>query len=264
MLIMDEAQNKCGSDCIFRLKIAKPKPALEVFLTHSNPQLPKGNFAPLGIRAVKKGGWDGEIEIVAKDLPEGVYAEKCLIPQKENYAFLVLRAKDTCTAKNFEPKLFARAEIGGEMAEIPVKASEELTQAFFITHTLPIESANVSTLPRAPFRLEWGDLPELPATTNAGNTLELNMKIIRENGFNGTIRITPYRSIRGLRLQPITLKPDETEFQVYLKANANLQWTLTDSLFLSATSRKGNKNYIYTAPPIKYKIHGKRQSKFNK
>ena len=263
LLILDEAQNKYGDDCIFRLKIASPKPAVDVFLTHSNPQLPKGNFAPLGIRAVKKGGWDGDIEIIAKDLPEGVYAEKCLIPQKENYAFLVLRAKDTCTVKNFEPKLFARAKIGEEMAEFPVKASEELTQAFFITHTLPIDSANISTLPQAPFRLEWGDLPDLPLSVGAGNTLELNMKIIRENGFNGTIRITPYRSIRGLRLVPKTLKPDETEFQVFLKANNNVQGVLKDSIFLSAASRKGNKNYIYTAPPLEFKIHGRQKSKFN-
>ncbi|MBR4597001.1 MAG: hypothetical protein IKO42_01235, partial [Opitutales bacterium] len=193
-----------------------------------------------------------------------VYAEKCLIPQQETYAFLVLRAKDSCTAKNFEPKLFARAEIGGEKVEIPVKASEELTQAFFITHTLPIESANVSMLSQAPFRIEWGDLPDLPLSVGAGNTLELNMKVVRENGFSGQIRITPYRSIRGLRLQPKTLKPDETEFQVYLKANANLQGTLTDLIFLSATARKGKKNYIYTAPPLEYKIHGRQKSKFNK
>lgn len=264
LLILDEAQNKGADDCVFRLKIAKPKRDLQVLLTHSNPQLPKGNFAPLGISAVKKGGWDGDIEIIAKDLPEGITAEKCVIQKKKNFAFLVLKAKETCNVKNFEPKLFAIAKFGDETREIPVTASEELTQAFFITHTLPIESANVSTLPKAPFRIEWGELPSLPATIGAGNTLELNLKLVRENGFNGNIRITPYKTARGLRLRPITIKPDDpAEFQVFLQANKNLQGVLSDFLYLSATSRKGKNNYIYTAPPIEYKIIGRKQTKFN-
>lgn len=264
LLVVEEAQNKGGDDSVFRLKIAKPKRDLQVYLTHSNPQLPKGNFAPLGISAVKKGGWDGDIEIIAKDLPEGITAEKCIIPKKKNFAFLVLNAKETCTVKDFEPKLFARAKFGDEIREIPVTASEELTQAFFITHTLPISSANVSTLPKAPFKIEWGELPKQPVGVGAGNTMELNLKLIRENGFKGNVRITPYKTARGLRLRYTVIKPeDEHEFQVFLQANKNVQGVLNDHLYLSATSRRGKNNYIYTAPPIEYKIIGRKQTKFN-
>ena len=104
----------------------------------------------------------------------------------------------------------------------------------------------------------------MPATIGAGNTLELNLKLVRENGFNGNIRITPYKTARGLRLRPITIKPDDpAEFQVFLQANKNLQGVLSDFLYLSATSRKGKNNYIYTAPPIEYKIIGRKQTKFN-
>ncbi len=264
LLVLEEAQNKGADDCVFRLKIAKPKRSLQVFLTHSNPQLPKGNFAPLGISAVKKGGWDDDIEIIAKDLPEGITADKCIISKKKNFAFLVLNAKETCNVKDFEPKLFARAKFGDEIREIPVAASEELTQAFFITHTLPIDSANVSTLPKAPFKIEWGELPKQPVGVGAGNTMELNLKLIRENGFKGNVRITPYKTARGLRLQYTVIKPDdEHEFQVFLQANKNVQGVLNDHLYLSATARRGKNNYIYTAPPIEYKIIGKKQTKFN-
>lgn len=257
LLKLGESRNMGDEDFVFRLKISEAQAGVDVFVTPANPQISKGNYAPLRIRANKKGGWDGDIEIVAKDLPKGFSADKCVLEKNSDNAFLILKASENIGEKFFTPSFVARAKIDGKDVEIPVKASEELTQAFFINHTLPMDRISVAALEKAPFRLEWGkDLPEPPLSINAGNTEFLNMKIIREPGFKGPVRIGVYRGARGLNVQQYQVKADEEEFQIRISANQNAQGTIMEDLYITANARKGKDTYMYVAPPYKYRVNG--------
>ena len=265
LLKLEESQNRGGGDFVFRLKISEAQKGMDVSVSPANPQLAKGNYAPLRITASKRGGWDGEIEIEAVDLPKGFSMQKCVIKPKEESAFAILKASEDAEAQSFTPSFSAKANIDGREVRIPVRASEELTQAFFITHSIPVDRVSVAVTPKAPFRLEWGsDIPEEPVGVNAGNTETLNMRVIRDPGFKGAIRIGSYRGMRGLTVQPYTLKPDETEFKINVRANPNALGVITEHMYITAYARKGNQNFMYVAPPLQYRVYGKTDLKLTK
>lgn len=265
LLKLDDSRNQGGDDRVFRLKIAPPKKSVELTVTPANPQIPLGNFAPLTVRAVKRGGWDGKIEIAVKDLPKGFSAEKCAIEPGKDSSFLMIKSPDSSDVKSFIPSFSAKTKIGDADVELPVRASEELTQAFFIIHTLPVENISAAVLPKAPFRLEWGsDLPELPASVNAGNVLEINMRLVRDKGFNGPVRIGSYRGLRGLQVLPQTVKAGEEEFAVRVRGNPNAVGVILDTMFVTASFSKGGKTYMHTAPPLPYRVFGKSDLKLTK
>ena len=265
LLKLDESRNAGGDDYVFRLKISEAQKGISVSVSPANPQIAKGNYAPLRINTIKRGGWDGEIEIVAKDLPKGFSIEKCVVKPKEDSTFVILKASDNAEAKTFTPSLAARAVIDGKQIEIPVMASEELTQAFFINHAIPVERVNVALMNKAPFRIEWGaDLPEEPIGVNAGNTETLNMRIIRDPGFKGRVRIAAYRGMRGLTVLPTAVKPEETEFKIQIKGNPNAIGQITEHMFITAYAQKGNQNFMYVSPPLQYRVYGKSDLKLTK
>lgn len=263
LLKLEEAQNRGGADFVFRLKISKPEKGVSLMASPSNPQIALGNFAPIKITAIKSGGWDGEIEVFAKDLPQGFSAKKCVIEPKSDSAVLMISAAAGAPQKPIIPKFYATAKVGEKTIELPVAASEELTQAFFIAHSLPIQNVEMSVLPQAPFTLEWGDLPELPISLGAGNTIELDVKIKRQRAFKGKVRIGAYRWARGMQILPKSVEPDEDEFTIQLKANGGAIGIIKDDILPTGYLRDGGKNYIFCLPPIPYVVHGKVVTKFN-
>lgn len=263
LLKLEESQNRGSQDSIFRLKISAPEQKIELFASPANPQIAIGNFAPIKITAIKSGGWDGEIELFAKDLPSGFTSQKSVIEATKDSGILMISASPKAAQKSFIPTFYARAKIDGKEIEIPVKASEELTQAFFISHTLPIDNVELAVLPQAPFTLEWGELPKLPIHLGAGNTFDLNVKIKRSRAFKGKVRIGTYRWSKGMQILPKTIEADEDEFIIQLKGNPNAMGLISDDVLPAGFLREGNKNYIFCLPPLPYVLHGKIIDKFN-
>lgn len=257
VLMLEDARNMGGEDFVFRLKISKPEKQIDLSISPGNPQIAKGSYAPLKVMANKRGGWDGEIEVFAKNLPEGFSAQKCVIPKGKNFAYFVLNADEKAQAKSFSPTFSASAEIDSKKSELAVKPSEELTQAFFISHTLPIENVEMNVVEKAPFKLEWVDLPEQPISINAGNLEPLTLRVTKLDGFKGKFRVAAYRNAPGLQVMQAQIKDSEDEVIVKLRGNPNAVGRIEDTLFIMAAYKRKGKSYMMLAPPVSYRVHGR-------
>ncbi len=261
VLKLEDSRNMGGDDFVFRLKISKPEKQIDLSVSPGNPQIAKGSYAPLKISANKRGGWDGEIEVFAKNLPEGLRAQKCLIKKGKSFAYLILEADEGAKVKSFSPVFSARATVDSKEVTLPVKPSEELTQAFFINHTLSIENVEMNVLEKASLKLEWINLPNLPISINAGNLEELTLKVTKLDGFKGKFRIAAYRSAPGVQVLQSQIKDDSDEVTVRLKGNPNAIGRIEDTLFIMAAYTRKGKSYMVLAPPIPYRVNGKVQFK---
>lgn len=261
VLKLEDSRNMGGKDFVFRLKISKPEKQIDLSVSPGNPQIAKGSYAPLKISVNKRGGWDGEIEVFAKNLPEGFSAQKCIIEKGKNFGYLILNADENAKAKTFSPTFSAKAIIDSKEVELPVKPSEELTQAFFISHTLAIENVEMNVVEKAPIKLEWVNLPEFPISINAGNRSDLTLKITRLDGFKGKFRISTYRGAPGLQVLQRQVKDDSDEITVIIGGNPKAVGRIEDTLFIMASYTRKDKSYMVLAPPIPYRVNGKVQFK---
>lgn len=261
-LMLEESKNMGGQDYVFRLKISAPEKQIDLNVSPSNPQIAKGSYAPLRVVANKRGGWNNDIEIVAKGLPNGFSAEKCVISKGKNSAYIIIKADKSVNIKNFSPTFVGKAE--GLESELPAKASEELTQAFFISHTLPVENIEMNVVEKAPFNLEWVNLPNLPISVNAGNTEELTLKITNLEGFKGKFRIQAYRNSPGLQIQQVQANDSKDTVEIRFRGNPNAVGRIDDVAFVMATYSKNGKTYMTLAPPITYRVHGRVQLNLTK
>ncbi len=255
---VEDAQSRGGFDYVYRLKIDFPKPDFRVRATPDNPQIAQGDYLPLKVLVFRTGGFEGDITVEASQIPKGYTAEPCVVEKGKNSGILKLIASADVPMDAFNPQFTASAVIDGKKAVRPVQASEELMQAFFYFHSVPVDKISISVTPRAPFKVEWGELPDMPFNLQAGGTHTFEVKVIREDGFKLPVRIKLLRSCPGMSIKEVVVKPDETTAPVACTVPQNLSTTIEDVLLVMGEARDGKNIYRVMAPLVmRYRAFGK-------
>ena len=256
VLKVEEAQRHFGDEYVFRLKISENKPDFTVRISPDNPQVGCDSFTPLKVSVMRMGGFDGQIEISASNLPKGFSAEKCVVEKGKNDAIICVKASSDAPRESFNPEFEATAVVGGKKVSKPAQASEELMQAFYYTHTVPVGQISMSVLPRAPFKIEWCEIPDEPLSFAAGNSHELEMRVVREDGFDKPINISLLRGLPGMQSKTTRVKPDEEKIMVKFQSTQNVSSIAEGYLIVVGTARDGNNSYQTVAPlGAKYRVY---------
>jgi len=258
LLKIEEAEGRGGFDFVYRLKIEEPKPDFKVRITPDNPQIPQGDYAPLKVLVFRTGGFEGDITVEASKLPKGYTAEKCVIEKGKPSGILKLVADADVSMDAFNPEFTAFAVVDGKPAKRTVQASEELMQAFFYTHSVPVDKINISVLPRAPFKVDWGQLPDMPFTLQAGGTHHFEIKVMREEGCKLPVRIVLLRACPGMTIKSVVLPPDQSSVMIDCTVPQNFSGTLEDVLLVMGTAKDGKNTYQSMTPMVmRYRAVGK-------
>jgi hypothetical protein len=76
-----DQQHQGGEACAYRLSIAPPQPDFALRIIPSSVNALAGRAVPVRVHALRKDGFDGEIEVALKDAPEGYTLDGGRIPK---------------------------------------------------------------------------------------------------------------------------------------------------------------------------------------
>ena len=137
---LTDAQN-AGSDAhAYRLRISAPQPDFALRMAPSAINLRAGRAVPVWVYAVRKDGFDGDIEIALNGAPAGFTLSGARIPHGRDSVRMTLTApQDADRADDRAAHRRAAPEIGGETVTRPVVPADDLMQAFAYWHLVPAQ-----------------------------------------------------------------------------------------------------------------------------
>lgn len=137
-----------GEDFAYRLRVGAPRPDVELFVTPSSVNLPIGRASVVSVRAVRKDGYDGDIEIVLRDAPPGFELGGARIRAGRDSARMTLTPPRLGAREPVALQLAGRIHVGRETLERPVVPADDMMQAFLWRHLVPAQEFVVTVLGR--------------------------------------------------------------------------------------------------------------------
>lgn len=143
-----DTQGNGGPVFGYRLRMGAPQPDFELRVTPSTLNAFGRLAAPLTVFALRKDGFDGEIEVALKNAPKGFTLAGGLIPAGRDQIRVTLSAPDAALSQPVALEIEGRARIGGTMAARSAAPAEDMMQAFAYRHLAPCDSLVFAPLGR--------------------------------------------------------------------------------------------------------------------
>jgi hypothetical protein len=285
-VMLADTQGKGSPAHAYRLRIAPAQPDYELRITPDNLSVPAGGAVVAQIKAVRIDDFDGEIRLHVEDLPPGFDLAASTIPAGKNAAFLSLVAPRDAAPGTYAPRFRAEAEIEGKTVRHNVAAAEELMQAFFYYHTVPVAQSYLVVTAPPTFFVEV-PLPAGPVELAVDQEVEIPVRITRRpltaeekarlqpaapaarakqnkqkqranaNAADPAtlpVRVTALRLGKGVSITSAQFNPGETEGVVKIKV-LDPKRAGADGIFvIEGTQRVRGRKISIAAPAIPYKI----------
>ena len=260
-----DSQNHGGHDYGYRLRISEPTPDFALLASPSSINVLAGGTVPLTVEALRKDGFNGEIELSLKDAPPGFKLSGAKIPAGCDRLRFTLTAPQKPLEQPINLQLEGRAKIDGQMVSRPVTPAEDMMQAFIYRHMVPSQELMVATgfnKRRAPM-LELADdkRVQIPAGSSAG----VRVKMPKRPGAPAPpIYLELSEPPAGLTLRDVNITPGELTFAIAADSNT-AKAGLADNLIVDISADppknpQGNQKrpqqrvYIGTLPAIPFEI----------
>ncbi len=171
-LTLADAQNQGGPEYAYRLHVHAPQPDFELRVTPSGVNVRAGASTPLTVYALRRDGFNGEIELSLREAPWGFTLAGAKIPAGQDKVQVTLTAPFGSQDELFDLTLAGVATIGGKpVARLAVPA-EDMMQAFAYRHLVPASEFKVAVNGRgAPFRV----LSKTPVQLVPGRTIHVQI-----------------------------------------------------------------------------------------
>lgn len=146
-----DLQGKGGPEYRYRLRISEARPDFELRVVPSSAPVRRGAAATLTVHALRRDGFDGEIEVRLKDA-RGFTLAGNRIPAGQEQVRMTLSATRAQEPGPAELKFIGEAEIGGERVTREAVPAEDEMQAFLWRFLRPVSSFVAVVMPGGPAR----------------------------------------------------------------------------------------------------------------
>lgn len=183
-----------GSEFIYRIVVARPQPDFRLTLERDAIGVPPGQAAKMKLNAIRTGGFAGEIQLAASDMPPGITLAPSTIAANQNQLELSFTAAtDAAIGDTRRALVIGAAMIDGQRvlhtAEVPIATGTSIPPT--------IDSLAVTVTHPPLFSI---DTEEVFANANRGATHVQRFRIDRQPGFDGEIALSlADRQIRYLQ-----------------------------------------------------------------
>ena len=188
-VFLTDSQNHGGDDYAYRLRIGPPRPDFAILATPSSVSAPAGRSAVLCMHAVRKDGFDGDIELALKEPSASFTLDGGRIPKGRDSIRVTLTAREPLE-QPVALQLEGRAQIGAETVTRPVIPAEDMMQAFAYRHLVPSQElmaavtgakrrgAGVELVGDTPIRIPAGGTAQVQVKTPKGPMLQdINLEL---------------------------------------------------------------------------------------
>jgi hypothetical protein len=259
-----DSQNHGGQDYGYRLRISPPQPDFALLAAPSSINVLTGGTVPITVEALRKDGFNGEIELTLKDAPPGFKLSGARIPAGCDRLRVTLTAPQKPLEQPINLQLEGRAKIDGQTVSRPVTPAEDMMQAFIYRHMVPSQELMVMTgyYKRRALILELVDDSSIKIP--AGGTAKMRVKI-PNRPIASTIQLELSEPPAGLTLGDVNITPGELTFAIAADSNT-AKVGLVDNLIVDVSAEPPNnpqnnqkkmpkqRVYIGTLPAIPFEI----------
>ncbi|HNQ34586.1 MAG TPA: hypothetical protein PKN80_00795 [bacterium] len=227
-----DSQDHGGEEYAYRLRIGPRIPGFELRVTPSSLAIPAGCVTPINVHALRRDGFDGEIEMLLKEAPAGWILNGGLIPAGRESARMTLSAPREPSPEPFFLQLEGRALVNGQPVSRPAVPAEDMMQAFAYRHLVPSETL-LALVPQARLRRPAFELAEPgPVNLQAGGMVRVSARVPPRLHL-ASCSLSLVDPPRGISLGEVNLSSGLLTFM--LKSGANeVQPGLVDNLIVEA------------------------------
>ncbi|MHC4212532.1 MAG: hypothetical protein ACYSWP_04060 [Planctomycetota bacterium] len=211
---LTDSQNNAGPAHAYRLGISAPKPDFAIRLIPSSIYANAGATVPVTVHALRKDGFEGEIELKLKDTSSGFKLNGGRIPAGRDHIRMTLTAPPKATDQPVNLKLQALAKINGQTLTRKVVPADDVMQAFLYRHLVPAKQFLVSV------RKARRSMPLIRLTNSspvrliAGGSTKVRMKIPKRRGLGKKIQLQLSKPPEGLKLHNVKILSGSLEFEI--------------------------------------------------
>jgi hypothetical protein len=216
---LSDAQRHGGEEYAYRLRLGPRHPDFALRISPSSISVFGGRPTVIDAFAIRKDGFDGNIELALKDAPEGFFLSGGWIPAGRDHVRLTLTAPIQQMEIPVALHLEGRAQVGGAMVVRPVVPADDMMQAFLYRHVVPARELMVSVLGKgrkAPGATVTGGPVKVPA----GGSARVQVAV---PALPATIKAVVLKLIEppeGLTIEDPQTEPGAISFTLKAKADA--------------------------------------------
>jgi len=138
-----DVQRKGGPEYAYRLRISAPQPDYELRVSPSSINAVAGATLPVTVSAVRRDGFDGDIQLSLRGVPPSFHLAGGVIPAGLDEVRVTLTIPQIEGTTPLSVRLEGRATINGREVTRPAVPAEDRTQAFAYHHLVPTDELRV-------------------------------------------------------------------------------------------------------------------------
>jgi hypothetical protein len=229
---LTDAQHHGGGAYGYRLRVAPAHGDFALRLTPSSISVRSGGTAAIRVHALRKDGFDGEIDLALKNTPAGFELDGGRIPAGRDCVRVTLTVPLNAPAEPVALQLEGHASIGGHTIERLAVPADDVMQAFLYRHLVPAQEFLIFIQ-----KARWGAPPvELagnsPVRIPAGGSTQVRLKTPRRANLKD-VQLQLSEPPEGLTMHNVTVVPNGLSFE--LKAEKDtMQSGFADNLIVEA------------------------------
>ena len=208
-----DTQNHGGKAHAYRLRISPPRVDFALHITPSSLSMLAGRFTEVTVHALRKDGFQGDIDVVLRDASAGFTLSGGRIPSGRDRVRMTLTAPRRPSDQPVALQLEGRAKVGGQTVSRPVVPADDVMQAFLYRHLVPSGKLVVAVR-----KNRWVPLPVRlagrgPVRVPAGGTARAEFRTPRRlwlRKLELVLRDPP----KGIALEDVKLLPNGASFQL--------------------------------------------------
>lgn len=220
-LHLTDSQRKGGEDFIYRLYIRRPVADFDLRVVPSSIIARPGAHVPITVHAIRRGGYDDEIELSLVEPPAGFSLIGAKVPPGEKKVQLTLTVPPEALSEHVTLEMDGLSPGNRRQRKFsrPVVPAEDMMQAFLWTQLVPAEqwTVVVSGKPIPPIPLQFA--PE-PIKLKLGESTAVGGRLAGKNYRADETIVELHDPPAGIRIEKIS--PVEGGVSVVLIADAQL------------------------------------------
>ena len=214
-----DSQHHGGQAYGYRLRVAPAHGDFELCAVPSALSMRAGGVIPLTVYALRKDGFEGEIEVALRDAPAGFKLDGARIPAGCDKVRMTLTAPAQAPAEPVALELEGRAQVGGQTISRRAVPADDVMQAFLYRHLVPAKELLVFVQ-----KAKWGTPPvelvgDSPIRIPAGGSADVRLRAGKRASFKD-VQLQLNSPPEGVTLHDVRVVPDGLVFR--LEADKNL------------------------------------------
>jgi len=238
-----ESQGGYGKDYSFRLSYQLSTPDFSLQLVPATFAVPAGGTGVFTANLTRKQKFNGEVRIAVEGLPKGFKVNGAQISPSGKKAYVSITAPANAEPKVYHPvvKGIGTSKKSAETITRKAVPTEEMMQAFYYTHLMPIGDFRMEVGPELPFTMEVVKGGAMKVSRD--RKLEVKVRIHRKEGFNSPVTIMAKTTNYGIKSDAVVIPEGEEEAAVefYIKRKGAIKKDFVCGVSLSGVVKGTSK-----------------------